>query len=198
MNDSLDLWKEWPLAHAMGSKPPAAIAFSFPAGTDLPRQVDEAIRLCSAREVAVYIIWVAATYVVLERVEPVTDDEEKADIETSGFPWQMSVSQAFDIIPTADVARWEDDAVQEWYEKLRVLATDKAERYFTDPNKIPLFVDSDSTSNEFPSSVLFSVGGISWVHTRINRSSVMEWADSVYAQLIAITMVSPQITPMRN
>lgn len=183
-----DAWQQWPLS-VVTPKPPEAVGVQLQMGAALPSELEDAIRECSAKQMPVSIVWMAPNYVVLERVEPVTDEEEKADIEATGFPWEFGVYQSFDVIPTIEVTGWSDDEAEGWYETLRCAATEMAWPYFEKMTELPLFVDN-SISNEFPSSVLFSVGGISWVHTKQNREAVMAWAAQEFTGLMYSKMLS--------
>lgn len=188
MSNEEDVWQQWPLS-VVNPKPPEAVGAQLQVGAALPQELEDAIRECSANQMPVSIVWIAPSYVVLERVEPVTDEEEKADIEATGFPWEFGVHQYFDVIPTIEVTGWSDDEAEAWYETLRCAATEMALQHFEKMTDLPLFVD-DCISNKFPSSVLFSVGGISWAHTKQNREAVMAWSAQDFAGLMYSTMLS--------
>lgn len=194
MSKPRDIWQHWPLSEVT-PRPPEAVALQLQVGAALPSHFDDAIRQCSITKKMVCVVWTAPTYVVLEKVEPITDDAEKADLAaTGGPPWELAVYQSFDVIPTADVDAWNDDAIQDWYSNLQIIATEKALRHFAEIKDLPLFVLDDSLSTEFPSSVGFSVGGIAWVHTRGNRKAVMDWAESEYVQLVSTTLLGAQMS----
>lgn len=177
-------WGRWPLCE-LASLRRDAWGVSLPASTPLPTSIADKINGCSASSESICIAWEASTYVVVEFIDPITEDEEKSDIQKRGSDWQRHLAQSFDILPVIDCGDVADDDLDKWYESLRVSATRKARSKFgsEDRPKHSIFLSED-TSNVYPASVLFSVGGLRNELARANREMVLAWADSVYKPLL--------------
>lgn len=165
-----------------------AVGFELPIDSVLPPEIATQIEECSVGRKTVCIAWTAPSFIVMEQLEPITEEEEKKEIELSGADWHGYISQEFDIIPTVDdyLSPLDDDSEEAWYAVLRDAATKKALEHFgpEDAPVFPLCVLDSSSSLQFWSSVLFSVRGVSSERAAANRREVISWCQTAFAPLI--------------
>lgn len=186
------LLESWPLSEYRDATELPPVAFSVPLAASLPIEAEEAIIDCATRQHSVLIEWVAPLFVVVEEIDPVIEDDEKADIEASGGDWRERFAQSFDVVVLHEFDDGEFEEAHKWLDDLSEAATALASKDLS-PKNLCLFVNEDSRSTLPSAVVLFGVGGIDREAAKENRLAVNRWVGEVFNRLLQMTPLTKQV-----
>lgn len=177
----------WPLSEYAWDTGLTPIGFRVPINEPLPAAATRAIATCAADGRVVLIAWVGPTYVVVEEIEPITEDDEKAEMEAIGVDWRARLAQTLEVVVSYEFDDCESDEVRKWLDDFAETATAIAVRDFDAPRRLKLFVDDGSRSTLPAAVVLFGVSGIDHESAIENRKAVCQWASSTFAAVLLST-----------
>ncbi len=181
-----DAWNHWPLINIKSRRQPGTVGLTIPLGDVGPDNLDAIIKKALGQWCDVYIAWVGEFFSVIERIEPITDSDERQMVEEIGGDWRHLYGQDFEVItPEAWGLAVLPEDWDAWLESIHAEATASAVEHFShekSPSK--MFVDDQSYSAAFDAAVLFSASQMDFAGIKANRESVIEWAMRDFRQIL--------------